>query len=274
MSGSGTGEPERRAALGAIASSGRFAVTAEMPTVDTADPAAIASLVAPLLGHVDAISCTDNSGAHAHVSSVAVAKVLLDHGFEPIAQFACRDRNRLALQSDLLGASALGIRNICIMTGDDVTAGDHPDAKRVFDLDSTQLIRIASELRDGERYLSGRALSGSPSYTIGAVENPFAPPMEFRPARLAKKIEAGAEFVFTQIAFDLDVLGRFMAQVVDRTARARRHPGVGVRPGIGARGAVHPSRSRGTAFLTKSCAGWKGFPETVRRTRVFASRAT
>ncbi len=206
---------EPRSHLERLLRSDVFVVTAEMPTVDSADPGAVHRIAERLRGRVDAVNCTDNSSAHPHLSSVAAGHLLLDAGVEPIVQFTCRDRNRLALQADLLGAAALGIRNVCLMTGDDVTAGDHPEAKPLFDLDSIHLIRTARILRDGGTYLSGRPLERPPSFLIGAVENPFAPPLEFRPMRLGKKIEAGAEFIQTQICFDLPRLRLFLARAAD-----------------------------------------------------------
>ena len=191
---------------------GEFVVTAELATIDSADPAAVGGAVATLRGSVDAVNCTDNSAAHTHLSPLAAARLLIDDGVEPILQLACRDRNRLALQADLLGAAALGVRNIVCMTGDDVTAGDHPEAKPIFDIDAVHLLQIARIMRDDGRYLSGRLLSHPPEYLIGAVENPFAPPLDFRPMRLGTKIEAGAEFIQTQICFNLDKLRLFMAR--------------------------------------------------------------
>jgi methylenetetrahydrofolate reductase (NADPH) len=195
--------------------SGEFVVTAELPTTDSADPASVSAVAEGLAGKVDAVNCTDNSAAHPHISGVAASHLLIDAGVEPILQFACRDRNRLALQADLLGAAALGVRNVCLMTGDDVSAGDHPDAKPIYDLDSIHLLRIARIMRDGGTYLSGRKLETPPSFLIGAVENPFAPPLEFRPMRLGKKIEAGAEFIQTQVCFDVPRLRLFLARAGD-----------------------------------------------------------
>ncbi|HLA93586.1 MAG TPA: methylenetetrahydrofolate reductase, partial [Actinomycetota bacterium] len=140
---------------------------------------------------------------------------LLDSGVEPVMQFACRDRNRLALQADLLGAAALGVRNVLLMTGDDVSTGDHPEAKPIYDIDSIHLLRIARIMRDESRYLSGRRLTQAPSFLVGAIENPFAPPLEFRPMRLGKKVEAGAEFIQTQICFNLEKMRLFMARCGD-----------------------------------------------------------
>jgi methylenetetrahydrofolate reductase (NADPH) len=164
---------------------------------------------------VDAVNCTDNSAAHTHLSPLAAAHLLTDAGVEPIVQLACRDRNRLGLQADLLGAAALGARNVVCMTGDDVSAGDHPEAKPIYDVDAIHLLRIARIMRDEGTYLSGRPLVDPPSFLVGAVENPFAPPLEFRPMRLGKKIEAGAEFVQTQICFNLENMRLFMARAGD-----------------------------------------------------------
>ena len=190
-------------------------VTAELPTTDSADPASVHEVADALRGKVDAVNVTDNSAAHPHVSAMAAAHLLADRGLEPIQQFACRDRNRLALQADLLGAAALGVRNVCIMTGDDVSAGDHPEAKPIYDIDSVHLLRIARIMRDEGVYLSGRKLDAPPEFLIGAVENPFAPPLEFRPMRLGKKIEAGAEFIQTQICFNLERMRLFVAKAGD-----------------------------------------------------------
>jgi methylenetetrahydrofolate reductase (NADH) len=191
---------------------GEFVVTAEMQTSDSADPATIVRDAETLRGAADAVNCTDNSAAHTHVSALAAARLLVESGIEPAMQLVCRDRNRLALQADLLGAAALGIRNVVCMTGDDVSAGDHPEAKPIYDIDAVHLIRIARIMRDEGRYLSGRPLADPPTFLIGAVENPFAPPRDFRPMRLGTKIEAGAEFIQTQICFNLDAMRTFMAR--------------------------------------------------------------
>jgi methylenetetrahydrofolate reductase (NADPH) len=191
---------------------GEFVVTAEMQTSDSADPTAIVRDAETLRGSADAVNCTDNSAAHTHVSALAASRLLVERGIEPVMQFVCRDRNRLALQADLLGAASLGVRNVVCMTGDDVSAGDHPEAKPIYDIDSVHLIRIARIMRDRGTYLSGRPLANPPSFLIGAVENPFAPPRDFRPMRLGTKIEAGAEFIQTQICFNLDTMRVFMAR--------------------------------------------------------------
>jgi len=206
---------EPRSGLQRLLQSGEFVVTCELETSDSADPEVVYRLADALQGKVDAVNCTDNSAAHPHLSALAAARLLLDRGVEPILQLACRDRNRLALQADILGAAALGVRNLVAMTGDDVTAGDHPEAKPIYDLDAMHLLRTARIMRDAGTYLSGRRLDQPPNMFIGAVENPFAPPVDYRPMRLGKKIEAGAEFVQTQIVFNLERMRTFMARVVD-----------------------------------------------------------
>lgn len=208
-----TGEPW--SGLHRLLLAGEFVVTAELQATDSADPASVLEQAELLRGSVDAVNCTDNSAAHPHIAPLAAAHLLADIGVEPIMQFACRDRNRLGLQADLLGAAVLGVRNVVCMTGDDVTAGDHPEAKPIYDIDAIHLIRIARIMRDEAAYLSGRPLTEAPRFLIGAVENPFAPPLEFRPMRLGKKIEAGAEFVQTQICFNVEKLRLFMARAGD-----------------------------------------------------------
>lgn len=201
--------------LHAILRAGDFAVTCELATADSADPAAVYHHARALAGKVDAVNCTDNSAAHPHLSSQAAAHFLTDCGIEPIVQLGCRDRNRIGLQADLLGAAALGARNVVLMTGDDASAGDHPEARAVWDLDALHAIRIARILRDEGTYLSGRRLETAPSYLVGAVENPFAPPFDARPRRLRSKVEAGAEFVQTQICFNPTRLREFMGRAGD-----------------------------------------------------------
>jgi methylenetetrahydrofolate reductase (NADPH) len=163
--------------------------------------------------YVDAVNITDNQTAIARLSSIASAKILIDEGLEPIMQMTCRDRNRLAIQSDLLGAAALGIRNVLCLTGDYQTYGDHPEARGVFDLDSIQLIATVAKMNSGF-LLSGVEMKKSPEFLIGAAANPFAEPFEMRLIRLYKKIEAGAHFIQTQPIFDLEIFTRWMDRVV------------------------------------------------------------
>ena len=190
---------------------GELVVTAELLSVDTGGLDAVHEHFAPYEDYVDAVNATDNTAAHPHASALSVAIALKQLGMEPIMQMACRDRNRIALQADLVGASLHGIENVCCMTGDDVTAGDEPEAKRVFDLDSPQLIATAAGLRDGH-YLSGRAIDPPPHLFLGCVENPGAPPYEDRVERALTKVSAGAQFIQLQLGFEPERLEGFMAK--------------------------------------------------------------
>jgi methylenetetrahydrofolate reductase (NADPH) len=201
--------------LASLLRQGQFVVTAELSSSDSADPQVVWRNGELLRGVADAINCTDNTGAHVHLSSLAASRLLAEKGIEPIMQITTRDRNRLALQADLLGAAALGVENIVCMSGDDVTAGDDPEARRIYDIDSMQLLELAAGMRDRGVYLNGRKLEMSPNFFIGAVENPFAPPLEFRPLRLQKKVRAGADFVQTQLVFDVPIFSRFMKALGD-----------------------------------------------------------
>jgi methylenetetrahydrofolate reductase (NADPH) len=188
---------------------GQFVVTAELPVVDGGGRAEIRRQLAPMEAYVDAFNATDNPSAHAHCSPLAVAIGLKQEGVEPVMQLTCRDRNRLALEAELMGAAMHGIENICALTGDDVSAGDEPETRRVFDLDAVQLIALARALERG-RYLSGRPITPAPHFLIGAVENPGAPPFEYRVRRAAKKAMAGARFLQLQICYRPQLLERFM----------------------------------------------------------------
>ena len=192
--------------------SGRFAVTAELNPPDSADPQAVYERALVLAEVCDAINATDASGANVHMSSVGVCALLTRAGYEPVLQVSCRDRNRIALQGDLLGAAAMGVRNVLCLTGDGVQAGDQPEAKPVFDLDAISLLRMASTMRDQGRFLSGRALETAPHFFLGAAANPFAPPFAFRAQHLKKKVDAGAEFIQTQFCFDIEAFKQFMAR--------------------------------------------------------------
>jgi methylenetetrahydrofolate reductase (NADPH) len=200
--------------------SGRFVVTAELHAVDAGGLDAVRERVEPFEEWVDAVNATDNTAAHAHASSVAVAIALLQLGVEPVMQLVCRDRNRLALEADIAGAALHGVENICCLTGDDVTAGDEPEARRVFDLDSTQLLALGSALARGT-YLSGRAIDPAPHLFLGAVENPWAPPADYRVDRALKKVRAGARFLQLQVGFDPQPLERFTAEAVAKGLAAR-----------------------------------------------------
>jgi methylenetetrahydrofolate reductase (NADPH) len=212
-SGPMTGGPLPAGHLGAVLRAGQFAVTAEIGPPRDADASFIARKAALLRGWVDAANVTDNQGAKVRMSSLAGSLLVQRAGVEPVMQLTCRDRNRMALQSDLLAAGALGIPNVLLLTGDHPRFGDHPGAKPVFDLDGVQLTWVARTLRDDGMLMSGQPLPTPPRWLIGTVENPFAPPTAFRARRLAKKVAAGAEFVQTQYVFDVGLFTRWMTDV-------------------------------------------------------------
>jgi methylenetetrahydrofolate reductase (NADPH) len=209
---------------------GLFAVTAELNPPDTSDPQEVYDAALVLSEVADAINATDASGANVHMSSLGMCAILLRAGYEVVMQMSCRDRNRIALQGDLLGASALGVRNVLCLTGDNVTTGDQPEAKPVFDFDSMHLLRTAKIMRDGGTLLSGRKLRMPPRLFLGAAENPFAPPLDWRPQRLAKKVEAGADFIQTQFIFDVSIFHEFMKRVRDLGLHERVYILAGVGP--------------------------------------------
>jgi methylenetetrahydrofolate reductase (NADPH) len=192
---------------------GGFVLTAELLTVNSGGLQAVHERFDPYEEYVDAVNATDNTAAHAHASPLAVAIALQQLGMEPVMQLVCRDRNRLALEAEIAGAALHGIENICCLTGDDVTAGDEPEARRVFDLDSIQLLVTANAMRGGH-YLSGRKIDPAPKLYLGAVENPAAPPVEHRVERALKKVRAGARFLQLQVGFAREPLERFMREAV------------------------------------------------------------
>ena len=198
-----------------VLTAGNFAVTAELGPPQNADPEVIKKKSQYFLGNVDGANITDNQTAIVRMSSIAAAAVAISCGVEPVAQMVCRDRNRIAMQSGILGAAALGIRNILCLSGDHQKFGNHPEAANVFDVDSMQLIAMVKKMRDDKQFLSGDPIKGhEPRLFIGAVANPFADPFEFRVIRLAKKIKAGADFIQTQCVFDVDKFARWMELVV------------------------------------------------------------
>jgi methylenetetrahydrofolate reductase (NADPH) len=191
----------------------RPVVTAEFPSFDGGTLEDVRAAAERLAPWVDAINVTDNPAAHAHASNTAMAIALTQLGYNPILQVVCRDKNRLAIQSDIVGVSMFGVQNICALTGDDVTAGDEPEARRVYDLDGPQLIKVAAIMGTGT-YLSGRSMTAPPHLFIGAVENPTAPPLGYRAERALKKVEAGARFLQLQIHYRPEQLADFMAACV------------------------------------------------------------
>ena len=208
-------------------------------------------------GYVDAVNITDNQTAIARLSSIASAKILLEQGVEPIIQMTCRDRNRLAIQSDLLGAAALGIKNVLCLTGDYQTFGDNPEARGVFDLDSIQLVATVAKMNSGF-LLSGTEMKKTPEFVIGAAANPFAEPFEMRLIRLYKKIEAGANFIQTQPVFDLEIFTQWM----DRVAAMGLHEKTAILAG------VMPVRSaKVLLYMKKEVPGVKINDEYINRMR-------
>jgi len=209
---------------------GVFAVTTELDPPDSADPEDVYRRARVFDGYVDAINATDGSGANCHMSSLAVCALLTRVGYAPVMQISCRDRNRIAIQGDILGGAAMGVCNMLCLTGDGVANGDHPQAKPVFDLDCITLLDIGRTLRDEHRFQSGRKITFAPRVFFGAAENPFAPPFDWRPDRLAKKIAAGAQFIQTQYCYDVPRLRVFMARVDELGLAERAFILVGVGP--------------------------------------------
>ena len=208
---------------------GAFAVTAEVAPPDSCEPAEVYERAAVFDGCVDAINATDGSGGNCHMSSVGVCSLLTRRGYAMILQMTCRDRNRIAIQGDVLGAAAMGVTNILCLTGDGVANGDHPDAKAVFDLDCMTLLSTIRTMRDKGCYLSGRKIKSPPQVFLGAAINPFSPPHDFRPVRFAQKVAAGAQFVQTQYCFDIAMFKRYMQSVRD----AGLHEKVFILAGVG-----------------------------------------
>jgi 5,10-methylenetetrahydrofolate reductase len=193
---------------------GHFAVTAELGPPQSADPDVIHDKAQLLIGNCDAVNITDNQTAIVRMSSIGAGALVVQEGLEPVIQMTCRDRNRLAIQSDLLGAYALGMRNLLCLSGDHQTFGNHPTAKNVFDMDSIQQIQMVAAMRDDCIFQCGDKINGlEPRFFIGAASAPFADPLEFRPYRLAKKVKAGADFIQSQLIYDIEAFKVFMEKV-------------------------------------------------------------
>ncbi len=193
---------------------GHFVVTGELGPPQSADPAVIREKAALLKGLVDAVNITDNQTAIVRMSSIGAGTLVLQEGLEPIIQMTCRDRNRLAIQADLLGASALGMKNLLCLTGDHQIFGNHPTAKNVYDMDSLQMTHMVTEMRDKAIFQCGDEMKGqTASFLVGAAAAPFADPTAFRPLRLAKKIKAGANFIQTQLVYDVIEFAKYMEKV-------------------------------------------------------------
>ena len=209
---------------------GWFAVTAELNPPDSADPADVLTAAEPLMNVVDAINATDASGANCHMSSMGISSILSRAGLGVVLQISCRDRNRIAIQGDVLGAAAMGVSNVLCLTGDGVAVGDQPGAKPVFDFDCMSLLSTLRTMRDESRFLSGRKITTPPRVFLGAAENPCIPPYELRADRLAKKVQAGADFIQTNYVFDIEMFERFMARVRDQGVHERVFILAGVGP--------------------------------------------
>jgi methylenetetrahydrofolate reductase (NADPH) len=193
---------------------GHFAVTGELGPPQNADGDSIRKKAVLLRSYVDAVNITDNQTAIVRMSSIGSGTIVVQEGLEPVIQMTCRDRNRLAIQSDLLGAYALGMRNLLCLTGDHQTFGNHPDSKNVFDIDSIQLVKLVKDMRDEGIFECGDTMKGlEPRFFIGAAAAPFADPIDFRPYRLAKKVKAGADFIQTQLVYDVEAFARYMEKV-------------------------------------------------------------
>lgn len=243
--------------LANLLESGQFVVTAEFSPPRSADLAGVEHEVRILKDYIDAANVTDNQAANVRMSSFAVSISLVQHGLEPIMQMTCRDRNRLAIQADLLGASAYGIRNLLCLTGDHGKWGDHPAALNVFDLDSIHLLRMVRNMVTEGCFENGRPIPPPlPRLYLGAAANPFAPPYEYRPMRLAKKVAAGASFCQTQIVYNVARFQEYIARVRDLGLHKRVHILAG----------VAPIRSVGAArFMAEKVAGMDMPQAIVRR---------
>ena len=207
-----------------------FVVTGELGPPKGTDVNVVKEKAAYLKGNVDAVNITDNQTAIVRMSSIATSRILIDEGLEPTMQMVARDRNRLAMMSDLLGASALGIKNMLCLSGDHQSFGNHPEAKNVFDIDSIQMIHMVKTMRDEHEFISGDKIEGDFKMLIGAASNPFADPFQYRVYRLAKKVEAGVDFIQTQCIYDMKRFKEFMKQVLDMGLHERCKILAGVTP--------------------------------------------
>ncbi len=219
-----------RSRLKQILSGAQFALTAEITPPASSNLADLLAKAAPLKGLADAVNVTDGAGARAHLESTIAASTLLQNGIEPILQLTCRDRNRIALQSQLLGAAALGITNLLVLKGDDPSKGDQPDTKPVFDLDAAGLAATAVSIRDHGQFPNGRKVGGSAAFFVGVADAPIDPPQGWMPTSLIKKAGSGAQFAQTQFCMDADILRRYVARLRESGLGERPHLLVGVAP--------------------------------------------
>ena len=236
---------------------GEFVVTSELGPPRGASREAVEKKAELLKGYADAFNLTDCQTAMVRLSSIASGSILLDMGMEPVVQMTCRDRNRIAMQSDILGAASLGMKNLLCLTGDHQCFGDHPEAKGVFDIDSIQLLDMFRQMRDEKKFQSGEELkSEEPKLFLGAAVNPFADPFQYRAARLAKKVKAGADFIQTQIIYNVEKFEEWMGMV-----RA-----MGLHEKVAILAGVTPIRSLGMAkYMKKNVPGMDVPDELIKR---------
>jgi methylenetetrahydrofolate reductase (NADPH) len=213
-----------------VLKAGHFAFTGECGPPKGANVEHLKEKAAHLKGVVDSVNLTDNQTAVVRMSSWAAATILVQQGIEPNYQLVCRDRNRLAIQSDILGVYAMGVRNMLCLSGDHQSFGNHPEAKNVYDIDSMQLIALAKKMRDEGKFMNEEEIDEPPQLFIGAASNPFADPFEFRVHRLGMKIEAGADFIQTQCIYNMDKWREFMKMAVDMGLHEKAYILAGVTP--------------------------------------------
>jgi len=230
-------EPSGAGRLRHVLQAGGFAITAEITPPASCDPADLLAKALPLRGLADAVNLTDGASARTALSPVTAAGILVANGIDPVLQLTCRDRNRIALQSDLIAAAALGVRNLLLLTGDDPKAGDQPETKPVFDLNSAQLLETARMLRDEGTLPNGRKIGGHADFYLGGADSPVDPKPDFQPKSLAAKVAGGAQFAQTQFCMDLDILGRYLARLEEAGLAGRIHILVGIAPLASARSA-------------------------------------
>jgi methylenetetrahydrofolate reductase (NADPH) len=216
--------------LSSVLEAGHFAMTAEISPPVATDPERLLRIARPLADLADAINVTDGAGASTHMSSLAASAIMVRAGLEPIMQITCRDRNRIGLQADVLGAVALGVKNFLILRGDDPTRGDQPETKPVFDFDSRQLLATLAGIRDRSELPSGRKVEGPVDILLGSADSPIDPPDGWKPDGLAAKIEAGAEFAQTQFCMDAGVVRRYVDRLSEHGLTDRISILIGVAP--------------------------------------------
>jgi methylenetetrahydrofolate reductase (NADPH) len=242
-----------QSALQSRLASGEFIVTAEVTPPVSTDPADFIAKAAPLKGLATAVNVTDGAGAKAHLATIAAAYLLQQSGVEPIMQMACRDKNRLALESELIGAVALGLHNFLVLTGDDPKAGDQPDAKPVFDFNSTNLLQMAQKMRQEKKLPPGTEIKGEIDFVIGATDVPVDPPADWQPKSLLAKLDAGADFIQTQFCMDIDVVKRYGRRLIE----------LGIAPKLGFLVGLCPIPSARSALWMKEKLFGTNIPDTV-----------